>query len=275
MIKLMVDSASDCSIQDGIADYFVPITINIDGTEYKSGTELSNDKFYELLGVAERFPSTSQPSPQDFIDIFEQVKEDGDSLIYLALSSSLSGTYQGACMAREMVEYDKIYIIDTLAVTHLISLMAGYARKLIDEGLTAEQIAEKCEALKTKAKVIAGLDTLEYLYKGGRLSRTSAAVGELTGMKPIVTIEDGNVKAMGKCLGKIRAMNFILDKVKSHDIDESFGIHSLYTFGTENCTSLEEKLEQNGYKISSRMQIGPTIGAHVGPGVYAVMFVEK
>ncbi len=274
MIKLMVDSASDCSINDGVADYIIPITVNIDGNEYDC-TKLANDKFYELLGTAQKSPSTSQPSPQEFIDIFEQVKENGDSLVYLALSSGLSGTYQGACMAREMVEYDNIYIIDTLAVTHQISLIANYARGLIEAGDTAEQIAQKCETLKSKVKVIAGLDTLEYLYKGGRLSRASATVGELTGVKPIVTVENGNVKAIGKCLGKLRAMNFILDKIKSADVDEAFPIYSLYTFGTENCKALEEKLEQNGYKTQSRLQIGPTIGTHVGPGVYAVVFAEK
>ncbi len=274
MIKLMVDSASDCSLKDGIVDYIIPMAINIDGKEYK-GTELSNDKFYELLGVSQQFPSTSQPSPQDFIDIFEKVKQDGDSLIYLAMSSCLSGTYQGACMAREMVEYDNIFIIDTLAVTHQISVMARYARDLISAGKSAEQIAKLCEAIKSKVKVFAGLDTLEYLYKGGRLSRTSATIGSLTGVKPIVTAEDGCVKAIGKCLGKLRAMNFILDKVKAFEVDDSFPIYSLYTFGTENCKELEELLAQNGYKTDARLQLGPTIGTHVGPGVYAVVFVAK
>ncbi len=274
MIRLMVDSASECSLSDGIVDYIIPITVTIDGEEYK-GTELSNDRFYELLGTAQKFPSTSQPSPQEFIDVFEQVKENGDSLIYLTLSSGLSGTYQGACMAREMVEYDDIYIVDTQSVTHLISLMARHARNLIEAGDTAPQIAEKIEQMKTKVKVIAGLDTLEYLYKGGRLSRTSAAVGEIAGVKPIITVTDGEVKSIGKCIGKMRAMKFILDKLDTYDIDESFGIYSLYTFGTENCKDLEEKLEQNGYKVSDRLQIGSIIGTHTGPGVYAVMFVEK
>lgn len=274
MIKLMVDSASDCKLVDGIVDYIVPITINVDGCEYK-GTELSNNRFYELLGTSQRLPCTSQPSPQEFIDIFEQIKTNGDSLIYLAMSSKLSGTYQGACMAREMVEYDKIYIIDTLAVTHQISLLAEYARNLIKSGEKAEQIVKKCEAIKCKIRVLAGLDTLEYLYKGGRLSRASATVGGITGVKPVVTTEDGCVKALGKCLGKLRAMSFILDKIKNFEVDMSFPIYSLYTFGTENCKELEEKLEQNGYKTKSRLQIGPTIGTHVGPGVYAVVFVEK
>ena len=275
MIKLLVDSSSDCKIDDGIIDGFVPISVNIDGKEYQSGVDLTSDQFYELLMSAKEFPRTSQPSPQAFIEIFEQVKADGDQLIYLCLSSRLSGTYQGALIAKEMVDYDNIYIVDTLGATHIIGVLASYARSLINKGCTAGEIADKCEELKGKIKVYAGLDTLEYLYKGGRLSRASATVGELTGIKPIITVSDGAVDSIGKCLGKIRAMNFILDKVKSHEINPDFPIYSLYTYGTENCETLEQKLGDNGYAIAERLQIGSTIGTHVGPGVYAVLFVEN
>lgn len=275
MIKLLVDSSSDCYPQDDIIDAFVPISVNIDGREYQSGFDLTSDQFYELLQQCKEFPSTSQPSPQAFIEIFEQAKESGDQIVYLCLSSRLSGTYQGALIAKDMVDYDDIYIIDTLGATHIISVMAQYARSLINKGLTAGEIADKCEEIKSKIKVYAGVDTLEYLYKGGRLSRASATVGELTGIKPIITIEDGRVEAIGKCLGKIRAMNFIVDKVKSHNINPDFPIYPLYTSGIENCQSLEQKLLDNGYKIADRLQIGSTIGAHIGPGVYAVVFVTQ
>ena len=275
MIKILVDSASDCKLEDGIIDLFVPISVNIDGTEYASGVDLTSDQFYEKLTAAKEFPRTSQPSPQSFIEIFEQIKEDGDQLIYLCLSSRLSGTYQGALIAKEMVDCDNIYIVDTLGATHIISILASYARDLINKGMTAGEIADKCEELKGKIKVYAGLDTLEYLYKGGRLSRASATVGEIAGIKPIITVSDGAVESIGKCLGKIRAMNFLLDKVKSHDINTDFPIYSLYSYGTENCETLEQKLRDNGYTIADRLQIGSTIGTHVGPGAYAVLFVEK
>lgn len=275
MIKILVDSSADCSVNDGIIDYMVPITINIDGIEYKSGVDITSDEFYEKLLTAKEFPSTSQPSPQSFIEIFEQAKADGDQIIYLSLSSGLSGTYQSALMAKEMVEYDDIYIIDTLSVTHLIELLASYARKLINSGLQADEIAKQCEELKSKIKIYAGVDTLEYLYKGGRLSRASAAVGEIAGIKPIITVIDGKVEVVGKSLGKQRAMNTLLEKVKSHNIDPDFPMCSLYTYGTENSKSLEEKLKSNGYTVADRLQVGATIGTHVGPGVYAVMFVEK
>lgn len=275
MIKILVDSSADCNLQDEIIDLMVPISVNIDGKEYQSGIDLTSDKFYELLQSANDFPRTSQPSPQAFIEIFEQAKNAGDQLIYLCLSSRLSGTYQGALIAKEMVDYDNIYIIDTLGVTHIIGVLAAFARDLINQGFEAGEIVDKCEELKGKIKLYAGVDTLEYLYKGGRLSRASATMGELTGIKPIITVSDGRVEVVAKALGKARAMNTLLEKIKSHKINTDFPIYSLYTYGTENIEALEEKLKQNGYNIADRLQVGSTIGAHVGPGVYAVMFVEK
>lgn len=275
MIKILVDSSADCNLRDGTVDMIVPISVNIDGVEYKSGVDLTSDKFYELLQSAKEFPRTSQPSPQCFVEIFEQVKNDGDQLIYLCVSSSFSGTYQGALIAKEMVDCDNIYIIDTRSVTHIIGVLAQYARQLINDGFSAGEIVDKCEELKDKVKVYAGVDTLEYLYKGGRLNRASAAVGELTGIKPIITVGGGKVEVVGKALGKIRAMNTVLEKVKAHSINPDFPMYSMYTCGTENCEALEQKLKDSGYNIADRLQIGSTIGSHVGPGVYAVMFVEK
>lgn len=275
MIKILVDASADRSVQSGAVDYMVPLTVNIDDVEYKSGIDITTDEFYEKLLTCKEFPRTSQPSPQEFLEVFEQVKQAGDEVICLCLSSCLSGTYQSAVMAREMVDYDGIYIVDTLSVTHLIGIMVDYARDLINKGETAAAIAEKCEALKGKIRVFLGVETLEYLYKGGRLSRASATVAEVAGIKPVLELRDGKVETLGKCLGKIRAMNFILDKVKGCKVNAKFPMYSLYTYGTENTGSLEQKLKDNGYEIADRLQVGSTIGTHVGPGVYAVAFVEE
>ena len=275
MVKILVDSSADCNLQDGIVDLIVPISVNIDGVDYKSGIDLTSDKFYEILQSAKEFPRTSQPSPQLFIEIFENAKEAGDQLIYLCLSSCFSGTYQGALIAKDMVDYDDIYVVDSIGVTHMITLLAKYARELINKGVSVGEIVDKCEELKGKIKIYAGVDTLEYLYKGGRLSRASAAVGEIAGIKPIIAVHDGRVEVVAKSIGKLRAMNTLLEKLKSHDINTDFPIHPMYTSGVENCEALEQKLKDNGFEIAERLQIGSTIGAHVGPGVYAVLFVEK
>lgn len=276
MIKIMVDSASDCRDQKELYDYFVPLTVHIAGQDYKDGVDLDRDTFYKLLTTTGEFPKTSQPSPDDFLQYFKDAKRNGDEIICFCLSSALSGTYQSACIAKDMAEYNGIYVIDTRAVTHMIAYLAAYARKLAADGLSAAEIAEKCEALKEKVKVLAGLDTLEYLYKGGRLSRASAAVGEIAGIKPIVTVtEEGKVNAGSKAIGLNRAVQTLLTKMGAFEIDESFPIFTVYTYGTENVEKLEARLSAAGYSPAERLQVGSTIGAHVGPGVYGVLFVTK
>lgn len=276
MIKILVDSASDYPFDSKKADYFLPISVNIDGKEYKTGVELSSDMFYELQANAKEFPKTSQPSPQVFEEIFEEVKASGDELICLVLSSALSGTYQGAMLAKATVDYDGIYVIDTLTATHMIGVLADYAYELRKNGASAKEIVEKCEALKSKIKVLAGVDTLEYLYKGGRLSRTTAAVGSLANIKPIITVtKDGKVETAGKAIGKSRAIQAIIDKLSVNDIDTDFPIYSLYSSGSENCELLEQRLAASGYSVCERRQVGSAIGAHTGPGVFGVMFVIR
>lgn len=276
MIKIMVDSASDCRDQTSLYDYFIPLNVQIGGHDYKDGVDLDRDTFYQLLTTSGEFPKTSQPSPDDFLRYFKDAKRSGDEILYFCLSSALSGTYQSACIAKDMAEYDGIYIIDTRAVTHMISYLASYARQLIGDGLSAAEIAEKCDSLKTKVKVLAGLDTLEYLYKGGRLSRASAAVGEIAGIKPIVTVtEEGTVNAGSKAIGLNRAVQTIVTKMGSFEIDANFPIYTAYTYGIENVEKLESKLSAAGYSPADRLQVGSTIGAHVGPGVYGVLFVIK
>ncbi len=274
MIKILVDSSSDCKSDS--FDYFAPISVTIDGIDYKDGIELDADKFYDILTHTEDFPHTAQPSLQDFLDIFEEVKQSGDELIYFALSSALSGTYQAACLAREMAEYDGVYIIDTKTATHMIGILADYAEKRAAEGANTAEIVAECEELKGKIKVLAGLDTLEYLRRGGRLGNAAAIIGSLAQIKPIITVtEEGKVEAIGKGLGVGRAMQFIMEKLSSFEVDERFPMWALYTYGTDNVEELKSRLSNAGYTVDDTRQVGSTIGAHVGPGVYAVMFVAK
>ncbi|MBD5500588.1 MAG: DegV family protein [Lachnospiraceae bacterium] len=278
MIKVLVDSSSDYGM-DEVREKnleFVPIHVTIDQKDYADGIDFAKDEFYALLKESRDFPKTSQPSPEAFLSYFRDAQEKGDTIICILLSSSLSGTCQSAMIAKDIVEYENIYIIDSLAATFIIKLLADYAVSLIKEGYPAEEIVAKTEALKSRTKLFAGLDTLEYLAKGGRLSKSAAAVGELANIKPIITLTpEGSVGVLGKCIGKNKAIAQVLKHLQEENISTEFPLYVIYTYGTENCEKFEEKLLENGYSISGRLQVGATIGAHIGPNAFGVVFVAS
>ena len=239
MIHLLLDSASDVvpPEKDGYA--FVPILISLGGREYRDGIDLDKDRFYELLTGSEEFPKTSQPSPQAFAELFERVQGRGDELIYFALSSALSGTFQSAMIAKEMVGYDGVYLVDSCTASHGIRVLFDLAERMIAEGATAEEIVCACEELKGRIRMIAAVDTLEYLYRGGRLSRGAAAVGAVAGIKPTITISrEGAVLLLGKNLGRGKAIRHIQKVISALELDENYPVETLYTCGEESCEAL-------------------------------------
>ena len=278
MIRILIDSSADYSAQEA-KEYnleLVPINITLNGKNYLDGIDITKDEFYELLTSTEEFPKTAQPSPQDYVDIFEDAKEKGDSIVYLSLSSALSGTFQSATLAKSMVEYDEIYLVDTLSATRAIRIMAEYACKLREEGDDAATIATKLDEFKSRVIIYSALDTLEYLSKGGRLSKTAAAVGELANLKPIINVtKEGTMAVPAKALGRNKAISTLVKMVTEHEIDTTFPIYSLYAVGEENTEKLEQKLAKEGIRVTKRLQVGSTIGCHIGPGAYGVIFVTK
>ncbi len=277
MIKILVDSSSDYEIKEikekGFE--FIPISITVGEKNYDDGIDFEKEEFYELLKNSNDFPKTSQPSPEAFLNAFRNAKENGDSVICILLSSALSGTCQSAILARNIVEYDNIYIIDSLSATYPIKIMADYTYRLVKEGLSAGEIVRKVEELKPHVTLLAGLDTLEYLSKGGRLSKSAAAIGELANIKPVITLtEEGGVGVLGKCIGKNKAISHIIKHMQELKINPEFPIYSIYTCGTDNCKRFEEKLTELGYHLDGRLQVGATIGAHIGPDAFGIVFVS-
>ena len=164
--------------------------------------------------------------------------------------------------------------------------MIDKAIEMIKEGKEAQEIVTYLEEMRSHIKILAAVDTLEYLCKGGRVSKTTAAIGEMANIKPIVTVSlDGKVDVIGKRLGiketsiltenLDKTISYIWSKMEEFKIDKNYPIYSLFTYGTENCEKLEARFEKNGIKASGRLQIGPTIGTHVGPGAFGVCFVEE
>ncbi|MCI8505647.1 MAG: DegV family protein [Lachnospiraceae bacterium] len=275
MIRILVDSSSDYKMEEirekGLE--LVPITITIGETDYIDGKNLGRDEFYEILKETGEFPKTSQPSPQAFLEVFLDAKKNDDELVCILLSSALSGTCQSALLAKSMASYDKIYIIDSLSATYTIKILADYALTLASQGIGAGEIAARLESLRSRVKVLAAPDTLDFLQKGGRVSKTAAAIGNLAGIKPIITISpEGQVAVIGKCVGRNKAISQILKQLAALGRDENFPLYPIYSYGTENCTKLCEKLAAAGYRIDEMLQIGPTIGTHIGPEAFGIVF---
>lgn len=276
MIKLLVDSASDYMKEElaGRDIEFIPLGVTVDGKTFTDGVDLTKDVFYKLLLESKDFPKTSMPSPAAYMEIFESARDNGDEIVCILLSSELSGTYQSAVTAKNMVGYDGIYIVDSRLVAGCIRIMVEYADRLRSEGLSAAEIAGKLEALKSRVKVYAAVDTLEYLYRGGRLSRAAAAVGTIAKLKPIITLEDGKVVVIKKSLSRVRARNDLVQILKGIKPDPAFKSYTVFTCGTENLELLESDLTDAGIDFSGRLQVGPTIGAHVGPEVFGLFIVQ-
>ena len=278
MIKILVDSSSELTKKEAEEKgfLFVPISVNIGGREYRDGVDLTKDKFYDLLVNSGEFPQTSQPSPQAFLELFEQAKKNGDEVVAILLSSALSGTYQSAVLAKQMVDYEGIYLIDSLTATGVIQILADYAQGLIEKGKRAAEVAERTDVFKTRVHAIAMVDTLEFLQKGGRISKTAAMIGELARLKPLITLtEEGGVGVIGKAIGKNKAVSFMLKWLEEHPVDDAWPKYSIYTSGTENCGQFEEKLKNHGIETMGRLQIGAAIGTHIGPNAFGIIYVEK
>lgn len=278
MIRFLVDSSSDFK-KDYLEEnniQMVPLKVNIDGKEYLDGFDLDTDTFYEILTSSDVFPKTSQPSPQSYVDFFEEVKANGDECICVMLSGGLSGTYQAAVLAKDIVDYDKIYIIDSKSVSYGIRILIEEAKKMITEGYSAIDIVERLEELKKRIRIYLSVDTLEYLYRGGRLDKASYVIGGLANIKPLITVnEEGKIEVITKVIGAVKVMRIMQERIQADQPDTDYPFYTVYTNGTVNVEKLENKLTRADIQIAERIHLGPTIGAHVGPEAFAVIFIAK
>ncbi len=278
LIRIIVDSGSDL-LPEVACEHNIqvlPLLANVNGVEYRDGIDLERDGFYALLEETGAFPKTSQVSPHAFAEAFKEARDSGDEVIAITLSSALSGTYQSAKLAQAMVGEEGVYVVDSLTATYAIAMITEYACALRDEGLSAKQIVAEIERFKGRVKLVAVLDTLEYLQRGGRLPKAAARLGEAAKLKPVVVIsEEGEVGLSTAVLGRKRALDTLLKKVAKYSVDAFFPAIPIYSFGTKTCAKMEDKMIDAGMNLSARRQIGFVIGSHIGPGAYGVVFVER
>ncbi len=278
MIRIIADSGCDY-LSDEIEKRkieTVPLQLRFGGKDYLDGVDLKRERFFEMLLAGKDFPVTSQPSPAAFLELFEKAKEKGDDVVCVLISSALSGTYQSAQMAKQIADYERIYLVDSKSASIGIQYLLDRACKLRDEGQSAACIQSELERLKSRICVYFLVDTLEYLHRGGRLSRSGMLAGELVKMKPVLSLDKaGSVGVSDLSLGISRAMRAIIRHLKQIPMDEAFPLYSLFSVGTENAEKLEEKLIKEGFAFQGRKQIGAAIGAHIGPGAAGIFYIKE
>lgn len=279
MIKIITDSTSDIDLKyaQELNVEVMPLKVIIDGKEYKDRIDLQPEEFYDLLVNSQTLPSTSQPSPQDFVDLYETAKNNNDSVIVITLSSVISGTYQSANLAKDLVDYDDIYVIDSLGTTQMQRLLVLKAVALRNEGMNAQDLYTFLEIYKHRIRLFAFVDTLEYLYKGGRLSRTAATAGTLLKFKPIIGFDEGKLDVFAKARGTQKATAKIIDLIQQDgemDLDEPICIG--YTGSSDGLDKFENTLRETlHFGETLHGIVGPVIGTHAGPGARLIAYVKK
>lgn len=279
-IQFIIDSASDITPEEAKAlDLIhIPLCVTFGDTTYRDSIDLDHRGFYEKLIETSTLPITSQPSPSVYADVLASL-DPADDVIILALSSALSGTYQSACIAAENYP-GRVYVVDTLSVTVGERLLILRACKLRSQGASAEEIVAMLEKEKHQLRVMAMLDTLEYLKKGGRISATAAFAGGLLSIKPVVAVEQGAVAMIGKARGSKNAGNLLRELVEKSggiDFDRPYAL----AYSGLSDALINKYMEDHGdlWKAHTRTipitTVGCTIGTHVGPGAIAVAFFAK
>jgi len=278
-IRIIVDSTSDISADQAsrINITIVPLKVIFGDKEYREGEEISIDEFYEKLVKSESLPTTSQPAPDDFLRYFKEAKSAGDKVIVLVIGSKLSGTFQSAVIAKEMVDYEDIYVIDSKTSTCSLRILVERAVDLRDKGVDAQEIVAKLMDLKERTVLIGLVDTLEYLHKGGRLSKSSALIGTLLKFKPIIALKDGTIGLIAKERGVQKGITRLIEAVSEMgEVDMDFPVYLGYAQHDDRCKRLREKLASTlGLSNITMYPVGCVIGTHVGPGACILTYVKK
>ena len=277
-VRIIVDSSTDVGEQYRSRIEVVPLTLHFGDQEYFDGVTIDKQEFYRKLVESDVLPTTSQATPAMFDSVFREVAAAGDSAVVICLSSKLSGTYQSACIAAE--DYENIYVVDSLSVAIGTGVLAEYAVRCAEEGMPASLIASLVTQRREDICVIALLDTLEYLKKGGRISKTVAFAGGVLNIKPVVTVTEGEVTLIGKARGSRNGNNLLVEKIRqAGGVD--FTLPVLLGYTGLSSALLDKYVEDSRERWKDALEEIPrsllcsVIGTHVGPGAVAAAFFKK
>lgn len=280
MVRIITDSAADFEREEleRMQVACIPLSVLIGGREYTENVDLTKDQFYELLEETHDFPKTSQPSPQLLLELFEDAVTHGDEAIFISLSSGLSGTYQSAVMIRDELGSDSCYVVDSRNGTGGERLVVEYAVRLRDEGKSAAEIAAALEKMRGRVVLYACMDTLEFLFRGGRISHAVYKLGSLTQIKPILHVDpEGRAEIPAKMMGLRKGIDFMCKKLQAVPADPDFPLCIMYTHQRKNGETLAQRVRDMGYDVPEEriVNVGAVVGAHIGPRACGLVYVAK
>lgn len=280
MVRIITDSAADFEPHElqQMNITCIPLKIMMGDQEYEENINLSKPQFFELLRQLDGAPKTSQASPQILMDLFHSAREAGDEAVYITLSSALSGTYQTAAMICEDVGGDNCYVVDSQNATGGQRLLVEYAVRLRDEGKSARAIIAGVEAIRDKVVLYACIDTLEYLYRGGRISQTVYKLGTMAQVKPIIRVsEEGKIEVPSKAMGMRKGVDFLAKRLEAQKPSTEHPVYVMFTPNPANAEMLLQKVRTMGYDVPDRcfISVGGAIGSHIGHNGCGIVYVAE
>lgn len=278
-VAIVTDSTADIplEVRERLGITMVPLKVLFGSEEFYDGIDLTPAAFYEKLTHSSVLPTTSQPSPAEFFDVFKRLTEAGKSIVSIHLSGAMSGTYQSAVIAKSMLEDEgDVTVIDACSASYGYGMIVVRAAEMAAQGESREAIVEEIHRMRRELRLYFIVDTLEYLQKGGRIGKAAAVLGSLLSIKPILTIDDeGVITPVEKARGQKRALARIAELLVSDVGSQPVHLSIALTPGfDEHAKTLAELLRSKLQTVSyTEAQIGPVIGAHAGPGTVGVFVV--
>ena len=276
--RIIVDSTADLMPEFKSRVHTVPLTVRFGDQEYIDGVTIDHKAFYEKLIESDVLPTTSQATPDAFFKEFDKTKEAGEAAVVITLASKFSGTYQSATIAAD--DYENIYVVDSGSAAMGSGILVELAFRLLDEGKYAEEIAAILEEEKKKIIIVALVDTLEYLKKGGRISKAVAFAGGVLNIKPVLSVIDGEINMLGKARGSKMGNNLLVEEInKAGGID--FGKPVLLGYSGISDALLLKYIEDSRHIWEGNLNevryttVGSVIGTHAGPGAVVVAFFKN
>jgi DegV family protein with EDD domain len=274
VVRIVTDSTADLepAQQREFGITVVPLNVHFGDQVFRDRVDLSGEEFFRRLRTAQQLPRTSQPSVGSFEDAFRGVRDKGDDVVAVHLSSKVSGTYNAALMAAQSVGRDHIDVIDSQTASMALGFLALEAAQRAAGGATREAVRDHVESLVPKAKVLCGIDTLHYLEKGGRIGRARALLGSLLNVKPMVTLRDGAVEPLGRARSRTQLVDRLVQLLTREGRLSRLAV--LHGAALQDAEKLRDRVRPSYPDLEiSLTEVGPVLGTHTGPGVIGFTYL--